>query len=144
MSLSSIMSGNDDPPSYKQESRRSSRATIPAQLDRPSTPTPTPTLAPLAPAPSTPAEREQLQNIVNGHAKEPNGITVNGKVRPDPRKLLEEIGSIDAMDDGDLMLHDVEGWSVRYKISTTKRILATEEAETGRRKVRPFSCRCNC
>jgi hypothetical protein len=137
MSLSSIMSGHDDAPSYKQDSRRSSRATIPAQLDRPSTPTPTPTLAPLAPAPSTPAEREQLQKIVNGH-KEPNGVVMNGKVRPDPRRLLEEIGSIDAMDDGELMLHDIEKWSVKYKISATKRILATEEAETSRRKVRHY------
>ena len=130
MSLSSIMSGNDDPPSYKQDSRRSSRATIPAQLDRPSTPTTA--LAPLAPAPSTPADREQLHKIVNGHKE--NGI-VNGKVRPDPRQLLEEIGAIDAMGDADVVLQDAEAWSVKYKINMTKRILAVEEAETSRRKV---------
>ena len=148
MSLSSIMSGNDDPPSYSKsgESRRSSRATLPAQLERLSTPTPT---RALAPAPATPADRAQVTKMANGHIKveaksEVNGTTVNGKARPDPRKLLAELGSIDALEEADLKLLNVENWSVKYESSSKKRILATEEAETSRRKVRSSLSLCNC
>jgi hypothetical protein len=142
MSLSSIMSGNDEPPSYSksQESRRSSRVAQPTQYGRPGSPTPTPTPAP---APATPSESQPppktQEKLVNGHVKtEVNGTTVvDGKARPDPDELLVELTRIGAMDDGDIKLLGIENWKLKYELSSKKRILAVADAESGKRKVRP-------
>jgi chromatin-remodeling ATPase INO80 len=141
MSISSIMSGNDDPaPSYPkplQDSRRSSRASNshPPKVDRRSSPPP-----PVTPVQThTPSASSKPETLVNGHgskAVEVNGAALSqGKARPDFLDVEAALTRIDMLEQSDVENAGFEDYRNEYKLRSQKRARELTEGEDGKRKV---------
>ena len=145
MSLSSIMSGNDDEPAARysakqsQDSRRSSLGSghhVPLKLEH--APSPTLASAPLhvthllAPSP----QEHPVTNGVIGPDHSATLTALHARSKPDEREIEAELARIDAMDISDPDSPGFEDWKEEYRQRGLKRQLQVAEAEAGRRKVR--------
>jgi hypothetical protein len=141
MSISSIMSGNDDPlPSYAkpvQDSRRSSRASNshPPKVDR--LPSPPPPVTPVQA--QAPLEFSKPETLVNGHGSkvvEVNGaVPFHGKARPDFIDVEATLARIDMLEQSDLETDGFKEYKNEYKLRSQKRACELTEGEGGKRKV---------
>jgi hypothetical protein len=133
MSLSSIMSGNDEAPYSMPRSRVSSRAshTQPPYADAPKSPG-----LPVAQNNTPASPKVAVTPMSNGNSvkAETNGYA-ESLHRPDPDEVLAALEQIDSQSLRKVRIHDLERFATEYKLRGTKRVTTLFSEESKKRKV---------